>query len=77
VEVDSLIRREIEARNFFLLCDSSNARESNWVQDEVRIIERRSRRLVGRLDLDWPWERQLAVIENVASRVNVFISSAA
>jgi len=24
-EIDELIKREIEARNFFLLCDSSNA----------------------------------------------------
>lgn len=74
-EVDSLIRREIEARNFFLICDSPSARASRWVQDEARIIDSRPRRLVARIELDWPWDQQLEVVERVASRVNVFISS--
>lgn len=74
-EVDALIRREIDARNFFLVCDSPAARASRWVRDEVEIIQGRPRRLVARLDLDWPWERQLEVVEHVASRVNVYVSS--
>lgn len=74
-EVDGLIRREIDARSFFLLCDSKNARDSKWVRDEIKIIESRPRRLLARLDLEWPWENQLEVIDEVASRVNVYISS--
>ena len=73
-EVDSLIRREIDARSFFLLCDSQNAKASRWVQNELKIISSRPRRLVAQLDLAWPWEAQLSVIEAVASSVNVFIS---
>ena len=38
-EIDGLIRREIEARSWFILCDSNNARKSKWVQDEVWIIK--------------------------------------
>jgi hypothetical protein len=30
-EVDGLIKREIDARYFFLLCDSANAKKSKWV----------------------------------------------
>ena len=35
-----IIQREIEARNFFLLCDSPAARASNWVQRELETVER-------------------------------------
>jgi hypothetical protein len=38
-EIDGLVRREIEARSWFILCNSHNARKSKWVQDEVRIIK--------------------------------------
>ena len=53
-EIDGLIRREIEARNFFLLCDSENARVSRWVQAEVRIIKSQPRKVFATLNLDAP-----------------------
>ena len=37
-EIDSLIKREIEARTRFILCDSENARKSNWVAKEIEYI---------------------------------------
>lgn len=35
-----IIQREIEARNFFLLCDSPAARASDWVRREKETVER-------------------------------------
>ena len=37
-EIDSLIKREIDCRTRFILCDSENARASKWVQNISRII---------------------------------------
>ena len=37
-EIEDLIKREIEARTRFILCDSENARNSNWVAKEVEYI---------------------------------------
>lgn len=38
-ELDSLIKREIESRTDFILCDSENAKASKWVQKEVQFIK--------------------------------------
>ena len=38
-EIEDLIKREIEARTRFILCDSENARKSNWVTKEVDYIK--------------------------------------
>ena len=76
-EIDGLIRREIEARNFFLLCDSENARASRWVQAEVRIIKSQFRKVFATLNLDAPWEEQFAVIQAVSVRISAYVSAAA
>ena len=34
-EIDELIKREIDSREKFILCDSKNAQNSKWVQEEV------------------------------------------
>jgi hypothetical protein len=50
-----LIKQEIEARNFFLLCDSEAARASRWVQREREAVAKigRTRPIrVGRVSLD-------------------------
>ena len=37
-EIEDLIKREIAARTRFILCDSENARKSNWVAKEIEYI---------------------------------------
>jgi hypothetical protein len=73
-EIDSLIKREIQARTFFLLCDSPNARESRWVQHEVAYIKGQPGKFVMQLQLDDPWETQLQTIEAVSRRSSVYLS---
>lgn len=42
-ELNSFIKREIDARDQFILCDSQNARNSKWVQEEVAYIRSKGR----------------------------------
>ena len=38
-EIFELIKREIKARDRFILCDSQNSRASEWVQKEIEFIK--------------------------------------
>jgi len=58
-EIDELIKREIEARNFFLLCDSNNARSSKWVQEEVEHVHSLNRKRIEVINLYADWKKQL------------------
>jgi hypothetical protein len=75
-ELDDLIRREINAREIFLLCDSPNARTSDWVKDERTVIERLSGRLERVVDLKADWAQQLSDIKEWSRLSTVFISYA-
>jgi hypothetical protein len=73
-EIDDLIRREIEARQFFLLCDSPNSRDSNWVQQEVRLIKELPGTVSLTVDLAGPWQDQLGAIDELSRRATVYLS---
>jgi hypothetical protein len=75
-EVDDLIRREIKARQFFLLCDSPNARASRWVQQEVALIRELPDKVREDIDLESDWEAQLAGMAALSRRATVFLSYA-
>lgn len=51
-EIDSLIKREIDCRYRFILCDSANAKASKWVQEEVRYIKEQKKRYCETVNLD-------------------------
>lgn len=51
-EIDSLIKREIDCRYRFILCDSANAQASKWVQEEVRYIKEEKKRYCEMVNLD-------------------------
>jgi hypothetical protein len=74
-EIDDLIRREIEARQFFLLCDSPNARASRWVQQEADLIKSFSSKISVNLELDSDWEAQLAAVRELSRRATIYIDS--
>lgn len=73
-ELDDLIRREINAREIFLLCDSPNAQASDWVNDEREVIKRLSGRLERVVDLKADWAQQLSDIKELSRLSTVFIS---
>ena len=73
-EVDDLVRREIETRTWFVLCDSTNARDSRWVQTEIEIIKSLEGKVFVALDLDDDFDDQLRKIDTISKRSTVFIS---
>lgn len=54
-EIDSLIKREIDCRTRFILCDSENARKSKWVKGEVEYIKSKDR-ICETINIDLPIE---------------------
>ncbi|MGD0052935.1 MAG: TIR domain-containing protein [Vulcanimicrobiaceae bacterium] len=73
-EVDDLIKREIASREWFLLCDSENARASGWVQREIEIIKNLPGKVFESVDLDADLDTQLLQATKLTRRASVFIS---
>jgi len=73
-ELDDLVKREIEVREWFLLCDSANARESRWVQRELEIITSDPDSAYATVDLEATVDVQLEQASRLARRATVFIS---
>lgn len=74
-EINELIKREIDARNWFVLCDSENAKKSKWVQSEVEYIKSLSGKKYFHLNVEEPWEKQQNQISQISREVSVFLSS--
>jgi len=68
-----LLRKEIEAREWFILCDSENAQASKWVQEEVRIIKSDPDKVFTTINLDAK-ELDLSGITRLCNRATVYIS---
>ena len=69
-----LIRGEIKAREWFILCDSPNARNSDWVQQEVELIRGMEGKVFEVVELgkdDWS-----AKIDRLSQRATEYLSSA-
>lgn len=75
-ELDELIKREIESRTWFLLCDSPNARDSKWVQMELDYIRQLPGKYTTTLDLTHEWDEQLETITGLSRRVTIFLAYA-
>jgi hypothetical protein len=73
-EIDSLIKREIQARNFFLLCNSSNARASRWVQSEITCVKSLEGKTIEEIDLESGWQAQLQKIRELLKQARIFLS---
>lgn len=72
-EIDSLIKREIDCRTRFILCDSENARKSDWVKEEVEYIKSQDR-ICETIDLDMPIEEIKKALSEFKRRATLFIS---
>lgn len=72
-EIDSLIKREIDCRTRFILCDSENARKSNWVKEEVEYIKSQNR-IYETIDLDLPIETIKQKLSEFKRKATLFIS---
>lgn len=75
-DLPDLIRREIEARTWFLLCDSPNAKASPWVRAEVEMIKRLDGKVYETVDLEGSLDQQIERIHALSQRATVFLSYA-
>lgn len=73
-EIFDLLKREIDVRPRFILCDSENAQASEWVQKEVEYIKSKNRQYLT-IDLSKPETFAEKVLE-MKRRSQVFLSYA-
>lgn len=72
-EIDSLIKREIDCRTRFILCDSENARKSHWVQKEVEYIKSQNR-ICETIDLSKSLDEIKVTLQDFINKTRIFIS---
>lgn len=72
-EIDSLIKREIDCRTRFILCDTEESRKSAWVQREVEYIKSKDRNF-DVIDLTISDEEIYQQIEQLKKQATIFIS---
>lgn len=75
-ELPELLRREILARNWFVLCDSENSKTSRWVLQEVELIKSMAGKIFETIDLSTDLESQLHKLASLSKRATVFLSYA-
>jgi TIR domain-containing protein len=68
------LKREIEARNFFVLCNSPNAGRSIWVQEEIRMVKAMPEKIYEEIDLTRDLEGQIHKLAALSKRATVYIS---
>ncbi len=73
-ELPELLRREIKARTWFILCDSENSRASNWVQEEVQMIKSLEDKVYEAIDLSKDLKEELHKLVALSKRATVFLS---
>jgi len=71
-----LINDEILARNWFVLCESENARNSSWVQQEQAIVMNMDNIVKETIDLEQDIESQYYKLDRICKRATIFISNA-
>jgi hypothetical protein len=73
-ELRVLLRREIDKRHFFLLCDSEAARQSRWVQEEHEYARSLIGKRVTTIALADAWERQMLAIDGMLKLATAFLT---
>ena len=73
-ELPDLLRREIKARTWFILCDSARSRASRWVQQEVAMIKASEGKVFEVVDLGQDVQEQLQKLTDLSKRATVFLS---
>ena len=72
-EIEDLIKREIDSREWFVFLNSENARNSKWVKMEREYIERTDSKKIISVDLDDIDSVQKTIL-NVTHNLKVYIS---
>jgi hypothetical protein len=70
-EIESLIQREIDEREWFVYVESENALKSRWVKSEREYISQLSGKKVFTIDINGDITKQ---VKNITKQLKVFIS---
>ncbi len=73
-EIEDLIKREIDAREWFVFLDSENARKSKWVTLEREYITTRSSKKVIRVNLH-DTQAVAKLLDRICHNLRVFLTS--
>ncbi len=76
MELEGLIKREIESRDWFVFCDSPAARRSEYVQMETEYIKKVGKQKIWVLDMTKPLPELLSAVKEICSKTRVFLSYA-
>ena len=74
-----LIRDEIKARTFFVLCNTHASRRSKWVRQEIELgkqVTKRPRQTVVVMNLERDLQTELHKLDRLSKRATVFLSYA-
>ena len=72
-EIDNLIKREIDCRTRFIICDSESSRESKWVQSEVAYIKSQLR-AYDTIDLSMSNEEISTLLDEIIKGTQIYLS---
>lgn len=73
-ELDSLIKREIDAREWFVFCESPAASESSYVAEEHAYIVDSGKEMIWSLDITQDIETILRKVRQICKDIEVYIS---
>lgn len=73
-ELDSLIKREIDAREWFVFCESPAASESPYVAEEHAYIVDSGKEMIWSLDMTQDIETILRKVRQICKDIEVYIS---
>ncbi len=72
-EIEELIKREIDAREWFVFVNSENSRKSRWVNMEREYIASSNNKKILTVDLDNP-ESISGVIDTISHKLRIYIA---
>ena len=73
-ELDNLIKREIEAREWFVFCESEASRASKYVNMEMDYIKKFPSKKIWTIDMSLPDSEIIKIVENICRSIRVFVS---
>ena len=76
-ELDGLIMREIDSREWFVFCESPEAAASDYVQMEKDYIINNGKQNVWSIDMSLPVKELLLKVREICSLIKVYISFSA
>ncbi|MBE6587565.1 MAG: toll/interleukin-1 receptor domain-containing protein [Ruminococcaceae bacterium] len=74
LELDNLIKREIDSREWFVFCDSPAAAQSKYVQMEKRYVIQTGKRKVWSINMSLSIDGILAKVKEICTLIKVYIS---